>query len=328
VSADSYVVETSTTMGLAPRERADFWSDHVRSYQGGLDFRFPDAGDFHGGTTRQRTRAYQLVEFWSDPVAYLRTPLQIRRHSDGNYRLVLPLDGRLTIRLEGAQERLAMGAGSLADPGVPLELRHDGPARGLVLSIPDLLGGPPPRSARLNLGSGLGRVVNAMVVGLAQRRDEFTGSQFNAVCDRVVELLGMLALGDNRPDAPGSLAEVEALARRYVAEHVTDPELNVATMARALGWSVRQVQLALQRRGTTARELIRDERLRVVRKRLLSPAYRNSTITEVAYASGYTSAGALNAAFRRRFGVSPRELRRGDGLTTDETTRSVSAPAE
>ncbi|MFJ1730335.1 helix-turn-helix domain-containing protein [Streptomyces sp. NPDC088254] len=33
------------------------------------------------------------------------------------------------------------------------------------------------------------------------------------------------------------------------------------------------------------------------------------TITDLAYASGFSSAKAMSTAFRRRFGVSPREMR-------------------
>ncbi|MCX4791607.1 helix-turn-helix domain-containing protein [Streptomyces sp. NBC_01221] len=81
------------------------------------------------------------------------------------------------------------------------------------------------------------------------------------------------------------------------------------TVAQALGWSLRQVQLALQHAGTTPRELIREERLRLVRDRLRAPAYRHMTITELAYASGFSSSSALSTAFRQRFGVCPREMR-------------------
>ncbi|HET6353503.1 AraC family transcriptional regulator [Streptomyces sp.] len=33
------------------------------------------------------------------------------------------------------------------------------------------------------------------------------------------------------------------------------------------------------------------------------------TITDLAYASGFSSASTLSTAFRQRFGVSPREMR-------------------
>ncbi|WP_332459819.1 helix-turn-helix transcriptional regulator [Nocardiopsis gilva] len=129
----------------------------------------------------------------------------------------------------------------------------------------------------------------------------------------MVELLCMLAMGDDRPDAPRQLADVEDAVRRHIREHAADPGLNCAAMARSLGWSLRQVQVALQQAGTTPSELIREERLRLVRDRLRSPAYRHMSITELAYATGFSSASALSTAFKRRFGITPREARNGEG---------------
>lgn len=61
--------------------------------------------------------------------------------------------------------------------------------------------------------------------------------------------------------------------------------------------------------GTTPRELIREERLRLVRDRLLCAECEHMTITDLAYSAGFSSASALSTAFRRRYGASPREMR-------------------
>lgn len=86
-----------------------------------------------------------------------------------------------------------------------------------------------------------------MIGDLHAERDHLTDPHFNAVSDRVVELLCMLTLGDDRPDGAGQLTDVEAMVRRHVREHAADPGLTGTSMAHALGWSLRQIQLALQR---------------------------------------------------------------------------------
>lgn len=150
-----------------------------------------------------------------------------------------------------------------------------------------------------------------MLDGLYAERDDLTDAQFNAVSDRVVELLCMLTTGDDRPDGARHLSDVETVVRRHVRENAADPGLTGTSMARALGWSLRQIQLALQHAGTTPRDLIREERLRLVRERLRCGDCERLTITDLAYASGFSSASALSTAFRQRFGVSPREMRNG-----------------
>ncbi|MFI6700103.1 helix-turn-helix domain-containing protein [Streptomyces sp. NPDC050509] len=308
-------------------ERTDFWSEHVTSCQGLMDYRYPPTDDFHAGTIRQRTDTYQLVTFWSDTIRYARTAGQVRRDPDEDYRFLLPVAGELVLRQEDQEVRLTPKAGCLVTFAAPFELLQDASMRALIMSIParevnGRLNRSSPLVAGLDLASGLGRVVGDMLTGLHEERDTLTGGRFDAVSDRLVELLCMLAAGDNRPTAPGHLTEVEAVVRQYIREHAADPDMTGATIAQALGWSLRQVQLALHHAGTTPRDLIREERLRLVRDRLRAPVYRHLTITELAYASGFSSASALSTAFRRRFGVCPREMRHAGPRPVGNTRRS------
>ena len=323
----TYGVESLTTQGMPSRERTDFWSEHVTSYQTRMGYRYPRAEDFHAGTIRQRTNTYQLVMFWSDTIRYTRTAGQVRKNPDEDYRLLLPVAGELVLRQNDQELRLAPETGCLFTFAAPFELLQDACMRALILSIPaqevnGRLNRSSPLAVGLDLRSGLGRVVGDILTGLHMERDTLTSGQFDAVSDRLVELLCMLATGDDRPTAPGQLAEVERAVRRYVREHAGDPDMTGSTMAQALGWSLRQVQLALHHAGTTPRELIREERLRLVRDRLRAPAYRHMTITELAYTSGFSSASALSTAFRQRFGVCPREMRHAGPPSVGAGSRS------
>ncbi|WP_329520928.1 helix-turn-helix domain-containing protein [Spirillospora sp. NBC_01491] len=314
MSGPTYAVEASSTDDVPARDRAEFWSEQTASYQSRMTCEYPRAGDFSGGSVRQRSRNHQLVRFWSGPVGYRRTARQIGRDADGDYRLLLPLAGGLAVRQGDREARLAPGSGALVPFGEPFEAVQAPGTRAFIMTIPAReVDGPLNRAAPLPAGldftTGLGRVAGAMLTGLHEERAALTGTGFDAVCDRLVELLCMLAAGDDRPSAPGRLAEVEALVRRQIRRRAADPGLNGAAVARELGWSLRQVQLALQQAGTTPRDLIRDERLKLVHDRLGSPRHRHLTISELAAASGFSSASALSTAFRRRYGVSPRDLR-------------------
>lgn len=313
--AGRYVVESQTTREVAPCRRADFWSEHIASYQSRMGYRYGRTDNFRGGTDRQRTDTYQLVTFWSDEIEYIRTVQQVRQDPDEDYRLLLPVSGRIVLRQNEEEARLAPGTAALVTFGAPFRCRQDAATRAFILTIPAReIDGPLNRRSPLGLGldlaKGLGRVVGSMVSDLHGQRHALTDPQFDAVSGRIVELLCMLASGDDRPDTPGHLAQVEAMVRRYARDHAADPDLTGTSMARALGWSLRQVQLALQRVGMTPRDLIREERLRLVRDRLGCADCVHMTITDLAHASGFSSASAMSTAFRRRFGVSPREMRR------------------
>lgn len=315
MTAGKYVLESSTTGDIKPHERTDFWNEHVAALHCRLEQRYQRAEDFVAGTTSQRTESYQLIEFWSEAIEYTRTPHQVRSDPDPDYRLLIPLEGRLTIRQHGQEEYIAKGSAGLVALGKPFQLLHGSGTRALIMTVParavdDPLNRLSPLSAGFDLTTGLGRVVGQMVQGLHEERAAISGRQFDAVSDRVVELVCMLAEGDDRAHVPGHLPAVEQMVRRHVRSAAGDPGLNGAALARAVGWSLRQVQLALQQAGTTPRDLIREERLRLVRERLESPACRHLTITEIAHASGFTSPSALSTAFRRRYGMTPRDARR------------------
>jgi AraC-like DNA-binding protein len=312
--AGSYVVDSLTTGGVDPRERADLWSEHIASYQSRMGYRYASTDDFRGETVRQRSGTYQLVKYWSDEIEYSRTPRQVRQDPDEDYRLLLPLSGEIVLRQDGQEARLTPGTGTLVTFNAPFQCFQDADTQAFILTIPAReVDGPlnrrSPVATGLDLTQGLGRIVGRMLNDLYEERERLTDPQFDAVSDRVVELVCMLAAGDDRPDVPGHLGEVETMVRRFVREHAADPGLTGASMARSLGWSLRQIQLALQRAGTTPRDLIREERLRLVRDRLKCAECEHMTITDLAHSSGFSSASALSTAFRRRYGLSPREMR-------------------
>lgn len=314
MSAGRYVVESQTTKDVDPGLRADFWSEHIASYQSRMGYRYASTDNFRGETHLQRTGTYQLVTFRSDAIAYIRTVRQVRQDPDEDYRLLLPVSGHIALRQNDQEARLTSGTAVLVTFGAPFECLQAAGTQAFILTVPAReIDGPLNRSSPLGLGldltEGLGRVVCSMLGELHEQRHALTDPQFDAVSDRIVELLCMLASGDDRPDASGHLAEVEAMVRRYAREHAADPDLTGAGMAHALGWSLRQIQLALQRAGTTPRDLIREERLRLVRDRLLCGDCAHLTITDLAYACGFSSASAMSTAFRQRYGVSPRQMR-------------------
>lgn len=207
------------------------------------------------------------------------------------------------MRQDDQQERLLPGSAALITMSQPFQLWQSS-AQGLAMTIPRY-------QLASRLDSGLGRVIRDLVTGLFVERDALTPQHFNAVSDRLTELLCLLAVGDRQPKDEPVLTELADTIRQYVQAHAADPELCGQSIARALGWSLRQVQRALQCVQTTPRDLIRAERLRLGRDRLRDPAYRQVAITELAAQLGFSSASAFSTAFRREFGVRPREARRG-----------------
>jgi AraC-like DNA-binding protein len=86
------------------------------------------------------------------------------------------------------------------------------------------------------------------------------------------------------------------------------------------------VQAVLQAEGTTARDLIRSQRLELARARLESPDWSDVTVADVASACGLSSHSLFAAAFRARYGTTPSSVRRAaaEPQTAAERVRSHS----
>ncbi|NEW59153.1 AraC family transcriptional regulator [Nocardia cyriacigeorgica] len=313
--SEAAVEEATTTQVDDPRDRIDYWSQLVDSFQGKLTYRFPSERDFYGHMIRRRTSDYQIVGWHSDPIVYLRDSKHIRVDPDEDYRLVVPLTGVFDIRQDGDGIALEPGVGSLVTIDHPLQMGVHGGSHGLIMTIPrreirHRLNRVEPPARPLDLTVGLGRVAADLASGLYAEATTLSPGQFDAVAERLVDLVCMLILGE-APSGPGHLGHVEESVRRYVRRHAGDPDLSTPAIARALGWSVRQVQLALHQAGTTPREVIREERLQLARIRLTSPAFRQQSITDIAFGLGFGSTSSFSTAFRQRFGATPRSVRTG-----------------
>lgn len=308
-----YVTEVVDSRLVRPRERCDWFTDLVSSYHCEVGVDLPRSDDFRMRASRQVSPRYQLVSWQQDAeCVVLRSRRQVRRDPDDAYRLLLPIRGTLRVRQEDTEIALPSRVGSLVTLDAALTMWCGRDLRCVIMSIPrheiESRTGVVPVAA-VDMTSGLGRVVRDMQATLTEERASLSRFQFDAVCDRVVDLLCMVIAGDTRPDAEGHHDDVAATIRRHVREHASDRHLNGTAIAHALGWSLRKIQLVLERAGTTPRDLIREERLRLAREHLLSPAYRHLTIASIAHNSGFGSVSAFSTAFRRRYGLAPRDLR-------------------
>ena len=125
--------------------------------------------------------------------------------------------------------------------------------------------------------------------------------------------LAALALGrreDRRqPDLPGIGGARLALVKQDVARNLTDPELDIETIARRQGVTPRYVQRLFEREGATFGQFLRDARLDFARDALAAGGPR--TISAVAFDAGFGDLSHFNKAFRRRFGATPSDVRAG-----------------
>ncbi|WP_460856106.1 AraC family transcriptional regulator [Nocardiopsis coralliicola] len=231
------------------------------------------------------------------------------------YLVFISQSGWLRLEQNGLCIRVAPGQAGLATAAQPFSIDQPASSRSLVLSLPReqvaaRIGAQARMPSPLDLSSGLGAVIAAMASAVLDRYWEVTEGEFDAVVQRIAEITCLSLGGGPGSRFRGRLAGIEEAARQHVRVHAGDPDLRGETIAADLGWSLRQVQLALQAAGTTPRRLIKETRLQLARELLGDPAHRALPVAEVARRTGFTSPSAFSVAFRERFGLAPRDVRR------------------
>ncbi|EME19164.1 AraC family transcriptional regulator [Rhodococcus triatomae] len=293
-------------------DRGDWWRAQVSAIHCPMSFSLSD--NYQGTLEHQYSDTYQLVRWSGAAEVITRSASDVRRHPHGAYELLIPVKGELMLEQDRRAAMVTPTVMALTTLDTATDLRHGDGFSSVAFVIPrDRLDARVPALPRagtvLDATSGLGRIVVDVVGSLRRERYELNGSQFDAIADRIVDLV---ALAYNADTATPSVAVQEGLVtaiRRFVRENAHDPNLTGAVIAMRLGWSLRHVQAQLQRTGTTPSELIREERLALARLRLQDRGWSHQSVTQVAYSSGFGDLSTFSNAYRRAFGERPSDTR-------------------
>lgn len=303
----SYVAQRSDTRS-ALGDPAGYWVDHVCANHGSLHFVFPDMAKFRAGSVVQHNGDHRVVDFWSEGLHYAKTNADVRADGDLGSVLFIIRSGVLDFEQDSRQVRLQPGQALLLSKSRALQIRHNSWARGWTFDVADarrplnLPEGP----VAMDFRRGLGSVVSAMISTVSLQYDTLDDYEFSRSCATINDLLFACMTG--RGGTPDTLGSVEQAVREHVARYASNPDLTPTGVAHALGWSVRQIQLALQRAGTTASDLIRTTRLTRAAD-LLRQSPPNTPIDAIAIASGFRSRSTFNTVFKQHFGITPSEAR-------------------
>jgi AraC-like DNA-binding protein len=289
---------------------SDGWLSTVCDLHGAYNMESGDPALYRGVVDWQATDAFQIVGWRSEAARLVRTPRHVRDDPRGTYEVVLPLQG--SCRSDKGSQTVTLSPGDLGMVFMdePLVFTHDcvalafaAPAQRMLSrqrSVPDVA---------IDATRGVGRIAAVLLQSLREERKALDARTFDDACDRLVDLLCIASVGGRDAGTTSNRESIELAIRRHVREHASDLTLDGAAVAAALGWSLRYVQAVLKEVGTTPSELIRQERVKLARSLLSSPANQHVSLSRISAECGFKSHAAFSAAFRREFGMSPSEAR-------------------
>lgn len=160
----------------------------------------------------------------------------------------------------------------------------------------------------LQADKGRPALVWDFLTNLWLRRDELQGAD-NALADTAAQMIAEMFAALDVEQTVGRAHTLRRDLLQYISQHIADAELNVQTAAVALGISPRYVHALLRPTGRSFAEHLLELRLDQCRRALLNYA-SVASITQIAFNWGFNEMSHFSRAFRRRFGVSPRDYRR------------------
>lgn len=112
--------------------------------------------------------------------------------------------------------------------------------------------------------------------------------------------------GGNLFEGRESIKNRKQIIETFLRENYTDPRLSAEMLAKQMNLSVRHMnRIVTQFYGVTFYQLLTGIRLDYAKKHLLTS---KKTIKEIALSVGYESSTGFFVAFKKRYGMTPREF--------------------
>lgn len=117
--------------------------------------------------------------------------------------------------------------------------------------------------------------------------------------------------GDNLVSIESELELCSAI-RKNLRSNLREQKMSISTVSSSLGVSVRSVQRALNKAGTTFRKELEKARIDAAKSELVET---NHTVSEIARVVGFSNSSSLARALRKQKNVSPLEYRKNEQPT-------------
>lgn len=301
-------LETST---VSWRDRVALWTDALTAVCGPLHTE-PLGTTLDGAMTFGTIGRLQIGHITASRHRVGLTPELARAERHDVAKVIVQTVGTSVYEQHGESVALHPGDGLVYDVSQPHAITSTEATEHFVVTIPrDLVVGRGMRLDRLSAQrfsarTGVGRLAADLIHSTFGELATISPADED---DLAASLLSLMFLSFPNEASHAS----EALRHRiesYIRDQIRDPELSIDQIAGALRCSKRYLHMAFSACDMSITDRIWAMRLDGCRGDLARRA--DQSISEIAFAWGFSSSAHFSRAFRKRFGVTPSEFRRGD----------------
>jgi AraC-like DNA-binding protein len=307
--------QSLTTADKKPSERLEFWHEVVcKKYVSASAETEVADDDFSGSLTSGELGPLVVSELDAPLHFWSRTPRHIQ--SDGQDAFIVSLIQRGSGELTQLGRSVRLGPGDLVIYDTAATFDYALRARTQLVKVPRrLLESKLDRPAdflarKIDCSNPLSSTLSELLTRCLniELSREPGPSIAKRLSNTVVDLLASIC--DLERDAPHEAQTSRPLERvmRFARANLDDPDLRPETLAAAGAMSVRSLNRLFGTLGATPMRWVWSERLEASRAALMQGEVRS--VTDAAFAHGFSDLGHFSRSFKRTFGMSPQTMLR------------------
>lgn len=310
-----------TTEGIARARRYAAWRDAICDFYVHVDVKATCPENYRGYIKEGRFGEVVLTDILLSEQRIRRNSQHISRLDKDCYYLQLIHRGNINVIQRGATHLSNAARGAIFSATEPYELQCVGEVRSFYLELPrEQFAERFPReripvSATINSTQGLGRIATEFCAMLATEGSRLEEDVRAHLGNQLMDLLAFTLLSDenDKPAFHGLVQQARLRSiQQWIEARIGDPNLSLETIASANGVSLRYLHLLFRQCEMSASEWIWNRRLQLCYHQLAKGDGRS--ITSIAFDHGFNSSAHFSTMFRRKYGVSPRDVARARQL--------------
>lgn len=305
-----------STHSLHPRDRLDYWLDVSGQLVVKTDCR-PDLADpFFAELAAESLANIGLMQVSMSTVDITHDKTHVSCGADDDLLLCQPLSGSYFIDQDNREVVCGVGEFSLLETRQPYAVRIAKNSKILIAKVPreDLecrIGCVSSFAARKGDGSrGVTKLTSSLLTFLPQLVSDLDPQDKALIGTQLLDLLGASLVGSGKKaKLSSSKAHLLLSLRTAMLERLSQPHVTVQEIAASAGVSVRYANSLLVEQNQSLSRMFMEMKLDRCKRALEDSSQAHRTISEIAYAWGFSDTTHFIRRFKKMYGVLPSEFR-------------------
>lgn len=319
IGQDCYVpFKEGSTEFVPPRERLRYWESYTASELVGLRCSSYVEEGLHARQRNFDLGAIRIADISGNGHVVERTMPIVRKHPKDSLFACLLLEGEAFFYQHGRCTLVHSGDLIVYSTAKPYLYGFTGPMRQLMIDVKadelfesgeDIsLASPLKIEGSLPSGRLLTQPLQDQILGFIGNPLSNLAQSLN---DEVRTRLRLLLSPPHHGDCRGNdIATLRLLkAERFIAEHLSDPELDAEVVANHMAMSLRNLNRIFEKHECSVTQLIWQERLTLAYRQLADVAYSSRSIGDIALGCGFSTQAHFAREFKQRYRLTPTQHR-------------------